>query len=134
MKMYEFEYLSEAKLKGGCRTNCFTSAIELKVGDCVVIEKDGRGIFLGRITEVCDCDCQTDYAYVGKAGETVTAYIETLEKEKRKEELRVQMEAKFKEIDKERKFEYYATLEGWHAAQAAMHESFGELYKEYKSL
>ena len=33
---YEFEYLSEAKLKGGCRTNCFTSAIELKVGDAVV--------------------------------------------------------------------------------------------------
>ena len=33
-------------------------------------------------------------------------------------------EAKFKEIDKERKFEYYATLD----------ESFGELYKEYKGL
>lgn len=88
MKMYEFEYLSEAKLKGDCRTNCFTSAIELKVGDCVIIEKNGRGIFLGRITEACDCDYQTDYIYVGKAGETVTAYIDALEKEKRKEELR----------------------------------------------
>ena len=131
---YEFEYLSEAKLKGGCRTNCFTSAIELKVGDAVVIEKIGRGIFLGRITDIYDCDCNTDYIYVGKAGETVTTYIDALDKEKRKEELRAQMEAKFKEIDKERKFEYYATLEGWHAAQAAMHESFGALYKEYKEL
>ena len=80
---YEFEYLSEAKLKGGCRTSCFTSAIELKVGDAVVIEKIGRGrasmlrkqpcVFLGRITDIYDCDCNTDYIYVGKAGETVTA-------------------------------------------------------------
>ena len=125
MKTYEFEYLSEAKIKeSNRRTNCFISAIELKVGDCVVIEKDGRGIFLGRITEVCDYGCETDYAYVGKAGEVVSAYIEALDKEKRKEELRVQMEAKFKEIDKERKFEYYATLD----------ESFGALYKEYKEL
>lgn len=131
---YEFEYLSEAKLKGDSRTNMFMSAIELKVGDAVVIEKIGRGTFLGRITDIYDCECDTDYIYVGKAGETVTAYIDALEKEKRKEELRAQMEAKFKEIDKERKFEYYATLEGWHAAQAAMHESFGELYKEYKGL
>ena len=123
MKTYDFEYLSEAKLSN-CRTNCFTSAIELKVGDCVVIEKVGRGIFLGRITDVYDCGCNTDYTYIGKAGETVTAYIDALEKEKRKEELRAQMEAKFKEIDKERKFEYYATLD----------ESFGELYKEYKEL
>ena len=124
MKMYEFEYLSEAKLKGSSRTNCFTSAIELKVGDCVVVEKIGRGIFLGRIVDIDADDCNTDYAYIGKAGEVVTAYIDALEKEKRKEELRAEMEAKFKEIDKERKFEYYATLDA----------SFGELYKEYKSL
>ena len=93
------------------------------------MRKIGKGIFLGRITDIYDCDCNTDYIYVGKAGETVTAYIDALDKEKRKEELRAQME-----IDKERKFEYYATLEGWHAAQAAMHESFGALYKEYKEL
>lgn len=120
---YEFEYLSEARLSNR-RTNTFTSTLDLKVGDAVVIEKIGRGIFLGRITDIYDCDCNTDYIYVGKAGETVTAYIDALEKEKRKEELRTQMEAKFKEIDKERKFEYYATLD----------ESFGELYKEYKEL
>ena len=124
MKTYEFEYLSEAKLKGSSRTNCFTSTLDLKVGDCVVIEKENRGIFLGRITDVYDCDCNTDYKYVSKAGEGVAAYIDALEKEKRREELRAQMEAKFKEIDKERKFEYYATLD----------ESFGELYKEYKGL
>lgn len=120
---YEFEYLSEARLSNR-RTNEFTSTIDLKVGDCVIVEKKGRGIFLGRITEAYDCDCNTDYAYVGKAGEGVTAYIDALEKEKRREELMAQMEAKFKEIDKERKFEYYATLD----------EDFKALYEAYKGL
>ena len=120
---YEFEYLSEAKLINR-RTNCFMSAIDLKVGDAVIIERENKGIFLGRITGVYDCECNTDYIYIGKAGEVVSAYINALDKEKRKEELRAQMEAKFKEIDKERKFEYYATLD----------DSFRELYKEYKSL
>ena len=77
-----------------------------------------------------DCECNTDYILVGKSGEVVSAYIDAVDKEKRKEELITKMEAKFKEIDKERKFEYYTTLEGWHAAQAAMQE----LYKEYKEL
>lgn len=123
MKTYYFEYLSEARLSN-CRTNCFTSALELTVGDCVVVEKKGRGIFLGRIVDIDADDCNTDYAYVGTAGKAVVSYVNALEKEKRKEELRAEMEAKFKEIDKERKFEYYATLD----------ESFGELYKEYKGL
>ena len=54
--------------------------------------------------------------YIGKSGEVVSAYIDAVDKEKRKEELI----AKFKEIDKERKFEYYATLD----------DGFRELYKE----
>ena len=133
-RTYEFEYLSEVKLRDRRSTNCFMSAIDLKVGDCVVIERENRGIFLGRIIGAYDCECNTDYILVGKSGEVVSAYIDAVDKEKRKEELITKMEAKFKEIDKERKFEYYATLEGWHAAQAAMHDGFRELYKEYKEL
>ena len=68
-------------------------------------------IFLGRIIGVYDCECNTDYILVGKLGEVVSAYIDALDKEKRKEELIAQMEEKFKKIDKERKFEYYATLD-----------------------
>ena len=134
MRTYEFEYLSEVKLRDRRSTNCFMSAIDLKVGDCVVIERENRGIFLGRIIGAYDCECNTDYILVGKSGEVVSAYVDAIDKEKRKEELITKMEAKFKEIDKERKFEYYATLEGWHAAQAAMHDSFRELYKEYREL
>lgn len=121
---YEFEYLSEVKLRDRRSTNCFMSAIDLKVGDCVVIERENRGIFLGRIIGAYDCECNTDYILVGKSGEVVSAYVDAIDKEKKREELIAQMEAKFKEIDKERKFEYYATLD----------DSFRELYKEYKEL
>lgn len=125
MKMYEFEYLSEVLFKeSNRRTNCFTSAIELKEGDAVIIEKKGRGIFLGRIIQVCNEGYETDYTYIGNAGKEVAAYLETIEKKERKKELKAKMEAKFKEIDKERKFEYYATLD----------IEFNELYEEYKSL
>lgn len=123
-RTYEFEYLSEVKLRDRRSTNCFMSAIDLKVGDCVVIERENRGIFLGRIIGAYDCECNTDYMYIGKSGEAVSAYIDAVDKEKRKEELIAQMEAKFKKIDKERKFEYYATLD----------DGFRELYKEYREL
>ena len=72
--------------------------------------------------------------YIGKAGEVVSVYLDALDKEKRRTEIANELEERIANLDKERKFEYYATLEGWHAAQAAMHESFGALYKEYKEL
>lgn len=125
MKTYEFEYLSEAKLKESSRTNCFTSDKELSVDSCVVIEKEGRGIFLGRIIRVTDeYFYDTDYKYIGDAGKAVAAYIDALEKEKRRAEIAKLLEEQIAHLDKERKFEYYATLD----------ESFGELYKEYKEL
>ena len=42
-RTYEFEYLSEVKLRDRRSTNCFMSAIDLKVGDCVIIERENRG-------------------------------------------------------------------------------------------
>ncbi len=133
-RTYEFEYLSEVKLRNRRSTNCFMSAIDLKVGDCVVIERENRGIFLGRIIGAYDCECNTDYILVGKSGEVVSAYIDAVDKEKRRTEIANELEKRIANLDKERKFEYYATLEGWHAAQAAMHDSFRELYKEYREL
>ena len=71
-----------------------------------------------------DCECNTDYIYVGRAGKEVAAYVDALDKEKRRTEIANELEERIANLDKERKFEYYTTLEGWHA----------ELYKEYKSL
>ena len=123
-RTYEFEYLSEVKLRDRRSTNCFMSAIDLKVGDCVVIERENRGIFLGRIIGVYDCECNTDYIFVGKSGEVVSAYINAVEKEKRRTEIANELEKRIANLDKERKFEYYATLD----------DGFRELYKEYKEL
>lgn len=124
MKTYEFEYLSEVKLSNRRSTNCFMSAIELKTGDAVIIERENRGIFLGRIISVYDCECNTDYVYVGKAGEVVAAYIDAVDKEKRRAEIANELEERIANLDKERKFEYYAALD----------DGFRELYKEYREL
>lgn len=124
MKTYEFEYLSEARLKGSSRSNYFMSAIDIKIGDCVVIEKIGRGIFLGRITEICDYGSETDYMLVGKAGKAVIDYIDALDKEKRKAELEKILEKEVERLDKEKRYAYYCTFD----------DKFKELYKEYKEL
>ena len=125
-KVYEFEYLSEVKLRGDGRTNYIASAIELKVGDAIVIEKEKRGIFLGRIIGIVDFadGCVSDYKYIGDAGETVAAYLDAIEKEKQRAELRKEMEAKFAELDREKKYAYYATLD----------EDFRVLYDKYKKI
>ena len=69
-----------------------------------------------QIIGVYDCECNTDYILVGKSGEVVSAYIDALDKEKRRIEIVNELEERIANLDKERKFEYYATLEGWHAA------------------
>ena len=123
--VYEFEYLSEALLRNR-RTNYITSTIELNEGDTIVIEKNGRGIFLGRIVGHIDCadGCNSGYSYVGNAGETVAAYLDAIEREKKRAELRKEMEAKFAELDREKKYAYYATLD----------EGFKELYDAYRAI
>ena len=95
---------------------------EYEVGDTVVIEKEGRGIFLGRVIGKSLTDEVNGYRIVQKID--VSAYFDAIEKEKRREELRAEMEAKFEEIDKEKKYAYYATLD----------KEFGALYKEYMKI
>ena len=117
--VYDFEYLAD---KG--RTNVVVSEVELKEGDTIVIEKRDRGIFLGRITgrnELIDAASIT-YKYVQHVD--LAAYFDAIEKEKKRAELRKEMEAKFAELDKEKKYAYYATLD----------EGFKALYDEYTRL
>ena len=54
----------------------------------------------------------------------VAAYFDAIEREKKREELMGLMEEKFREIDKLKKYEYYATLD----------KEFGRLYEEFKNL
>ena len=118
---YCFEYLSEALLKKARIGDAMTYD-EYEVGDTVVIEKEGRGIFLGRVIGKSLTDEVNGYRIVQRID--VSAYFDAIEKEKRREELRAEMEARFEEIDKEKKYAYYATLD----------KEFGALYKEYMKI
>lgn len=118
---YAFEYLSEALLRSPRMGEAKTYE-EYEIGDTVVIEKEGRGIFLGRVIGKALSKDVEGYNIVMKAD--IAAYFEAIEKRKKKEELMGLMEEKFKEIDKMKKYEYYATLD----------KEFGRLYEEYKNI
>ena len=118
---YAFEYLSEALLKSP-RMGEAKTYDEYEIGDTVVIEKEGRGIFLGRVIGKALSKDVEGYNIVMKAD--VAAYFEAIEKEKKRKELMGLMGEKFKEIDKLKKYEYYATLD----------KEFGRLYEEFKNI
>ena len=117
--VYDFEYLAD-----NGRTNVVVSEVELKEGDTIVIEKRDRGIFLGRITGINDIIDAASITYKYVQHVDLAAYFDAIEKEKKKAELRKEMEAKFAELDKEKKYAYYATLD----------EGFKALYDEYTRL
>ena len=102
---YAFEYLSEALIKNP-RMGEAKTYDEYEIGDTVVIEKEGRGIFLGRVIGKALSKDVEGYNIVMKVD--VAAYFEAIEREKKRQELMGLMEEKFREIDKLKKYEYYA--------------------------
>lgn len=118
---YAFEYLSEALIKNPRMGEAKTYE-EYEIGDTVVIEKEGRGIFLGRVIGKALSKDVEGYNIVMKVD--VAAYFEAIEREKKRQELMGLMEEKFREIDKLKKYEYYATLD----------KEFGRLYEEFKNI
>ena len=118
---YAFEYLSEALIRNP-RMGEAKTYDEYEVGDTVVIEKEGRGIFLGRIIGKALSEDVEGYNIVQKVD--VSAYFDAIEREKKREELMGLMEEKFREIDKLKKYEYYAILD----------KEFGRLYEEFKNI
>ena len=118
---YCFEYLSEGLLKNP-RIGEAKTLMEYKGGDTVVIEKEGRGIFLGRIIGKALTQDAEGYNIVMKVD--VAAYFEAIEREKRRAEIANELEERIANLDKIKKYEYYATLD----------KEFGELYEEFKNL
>lgn len=118
---YAFEYLSEALVKNPRMGEAKTYE-EYEIGDTVIIEKEGRGIFLGRVIGKALSKDVEGYNIVMKVD--VAAYFEAIEREKKRQELMGLMEEKFREIDKIKKYEYYATLD----------KEFGRLYEEFKNI
>ena len=133
--VYEIEYAS-GLLRGTCgRENRFiVSNKELNDGDFIVVEHIDCGIFIGRVIGITIGETDSDllqenfdaeifeYRYIQDID--VSNWWADIERKRRMEELRNEMESKFDEMDKKKKFEYYAQID----------DDFRELYLEYENL
>lgn len=125
---YEVEYLSELfRSKDGYRRTVVTADTNVYgKGTCVMVEHKNYGIFIGRVIDFnkdeLEEDVDTNYRIIQRLD--IDNYISAFEKEKKREQLRKEMEKQFAAIDKERKYEYYASID----------ENFKKIFEEYKSI
>lgn len=128
--VYAVEYMSTILSdKINRRAVIISAHKELNVGDTIVIEKKNQGLFLGKVISEDECNDLVDvcknsdnYKYVQHID--LSAWYDAIDRAKKKKALEAEMEKKFKEIDKYKKYEYYASLDA----------DFGELYSQYKNL
>lgn len=95
------------------------SSEEMEIGDFIVVEHIGCGVFIGRVIDDNNDSYETwtdkeimeeiHYRYLQHIN--LSKYIENIEREQRKKELKAQMTERFKQIDEEQKFKYYAELD-----------------------
>lgn len=133
LKVYEIAYASGMFRCNNRQTSNIYSTKKLKDGDFIVVEHIDCGVFIGQVLEDVS---KTDYEdYTDDKIKTVIEYryvqdidlsnfIAEKEKEKRKEELKQKMQERFKVIDEEKKYQYYAQLD----------DEMKAMYEEYKQL
>ena len=126
---YEVEYASGILRTNGRNNTEILSKKKLKIGQFVVIEHIDCGVFIGRVAEELDVEFDDlkkyeDYEYRYLKDINLDDWVAEIDRKKRMEELRREMESKFAEIDKQKKFEYYAQID----------DDFRELYLEYEDL
>ena len=132
--VYEVEYASGILRSNGRNNQLIVSNKELNDGDFIVVEHIDCGIFIGRVIGITIGETDSDllqenfdaeifeYRYIQDID--VSNWWADIERKRRMEELKDEMESKFAEIDKKKKFEYYAQID----------DDFRELYLEYEDL
>jgi len=133
--LYEIEYASGLLRNNGRQGQIIISNKELKNGQFIIVEHIGCGIFIGKVKgttlgdttdslskEVFDISDAYEYRYIQDVD--VSKWWDKIQREERMEQLREEMENKFEEIDKKKKFEYYSQID----------DGFRELFLEYKEL
>ena len=128
LKVYLVEYASGMFRCNNRQNTDVCSNKELKEGEFIVVEHKDCGIFIGKVisdesedfleSEINDIE----YNYVKHID--LKDYFENINKQKRKEELKQQMQDRFKIIDEEKKYQYYAELDS----------ELKAMYDEYKNL
>jgi hypothetical protein len=124
---YTIEYASGMFAERRNQQTIIYSDIALPLDDFVVVEHTGYGVFIGKtineVTPTLELNTEgIEYRFV--QGIDLTGYLKEIENAKRKEELKEQMEKRFAEIDKEKKYQYYAELD----------PDFKAMYEEFKNL
>ena len=126
---YQVEYASGLLRSNGRNDTDVVSNKQLKTGQFVIVEHKDCGVFIGRVAEELDVEFDDlkkyeDYEYRYLKDINLDDWVAEIDRKKRMEELRREMESKFAEIDKQKKFEYYAQID----------DDFRELYLEYEDL
>ena len=123
---YKIKYASALWNDGDTRVNYMVSSKKLKEGDFVIVERAGQGVFIGQVVEEVYVGrregYEPEYCFVQELD--LTNYIDNVNKAKRKLELKKQMQERFKLIDEEQKYRYYAELD----------DELKTMYEEYKEL
>ena len=124
--LYEVEYASGILRSNGKQKQLILSDKKLKEGQFVIVEHINCGVFIGRvIVDKSDEEYNLDYIeYKYLKNIDLSDWIKDIERKERLKELSLEMEEKFAEIDKRKKFEYYAQID----------DDFKELYLEYTQL
>lgn len=124
--LYEVVYAS-GLLRSTSRQNVYiVSHKKLKKEQFIVVEHINCGVFIGKVVadrsdEEYNLDC-VEYRYIKNID--LSDWVAEIKRKERLEELSLEMEEKFAEIDKRKKFEYYAQID----------DDFKELYLEYTQL
>lgn len=124
--LYEIVYAS-GLLRCTSRQNIYiVSHKKLKEEQFIVVEHINCGVFIGKVVadrsdEEYNLDC-VEYRYIKNID--LSDWVAEIKRKERLEELSLEMEEKFAEIDKRKKFEYYAQID----------DDFKELYLEYTQL
>lgn len=133
LNVYLIKYASGLFRNNNRQEQFIYSDKKLNKEDFIVVEHIDCGVFIGQVLEDAsdnDFEDYTDdeirneleYRYVQDID--LTNYMNGIERAKRKEKLKSEMEKKFAEIDKEKKYQYYADLD----------YEFRAIYEEYKNL
>lgn len=124
---YEVEYASGILRNNGGQNTIIYSTKKLNEGKFIIVEHIDCGVFIARVVEdVTDENYYSkpsvEYRYLKDIN--LNDWIEEIDRKKRKEELEREMQSKFAELDKKKKYEYYAQFD----------DEFKKLFDEYSEL
>lgn len=122
--LYMVNYASGILLDRGRQCQLVSSTKRLKVGQFIIVEHIGCGIFIGRVSEFKGLDENNNCEYVFLKHVDVSDWAKKVDNQKRKKELEAEMESMFKSLDKKKKYEYYAEID----------DTFRDLLLEYNQL